>query len=470
LKSKEGSQLSFQEIMESLQIELVKQKIHEQHPDVSGNVDTVAFCFGNVMKVSPHPYNLVEVNDANKIKFESAYMLPLVTVKSKYNLYEITDLNMTKKTATIIIDEILPNDIIVTFSELSTSLGKKKRFRAVEVYHEIGDIKNYVKVFVDHDDNELLKLLKRKLKNPKGDMYSNRRSYPVKKLPPTAFISVSEHRKDYDVKVKLVDHVLTVKDKDDNLVCPMVKLDFDLNIYLVASYIASYAHWNMLHKLSSNENAPITAEKGLIIDENSLKLVMYGEREHNKFNREIQPKAVSNEGYEFHLNWVKSSTEAFNLCFNADVKTRCHLRLIYLDLNYNTVEIEGARHTLNPGELNNIILIQNQILEIEKIVEKGGKWCNPFFELRIFLCSLKPERDMLGVESEGILEADFKNSKGEEVGNPPDRALKARDGSEKPWWVCIPIKIYVKELEKYARLDSDQDLCKGIREVCKIGF
>jgi len=84
-------------------------------------------------------------------------------------------------------------------------------------------------------------------------MFTNRKRYPVKQLPPTAFIILSD-KENYDVKINHNDGFLTVKDRQDELICPKVKLEEKFSVNLLASYIASYAHYQMVQMCSSTKN------------------------------------------------------------------------------------------------------------------------------------------------------------------------------------------------------------------------
>lgn len=482
LGDSEGNKLSSLELMDEVTTSIKRvYRIRDQNPDVSGNIDKIAFCFKNIMRVSPHPYHVVEVaetkGESMKLKFMTAYMLPFLTKNSKYALYETTDAEMTSVVATIEIEACRSGNNVATTKLLSRSsvdfsqediIGKK--FRAVEINHETGDEKHYVKVYVDNDTgNEILYYLEDALSDMKKTMFEKRKSFPVKVLPLMAFVIVVFKEDESDIVVKLSnDNVMSVMNREGQLVCPQVEVKTSLEVYLVASYIASYSNWNMWHNLS-NPCTSISPENGLSMGENSLKIDIYGKDNiSSDYNRLIRPRnVIAEEGYVYDLEWDENAkygpaTEPFKIKFSADFKQKCHIFLVELDLNYTVIQNPKYKRSLE-GNLNNMVLTEKAIqLPIEGIMKEGDKWSRPYFELRV-LVSVDDETladGKLGVLSggaasvfsAGINKADYENvTKGEEFEfSDSERAIVEVNENESCTWACIPIKFYVNELEKYS--------------------
>jgi len=312
---------------------------------------------------------------------------------------------------------------------------------------------------VCNDEEDLkLKCLVEKLDRLKEDMFTNRRRYPVEQLPPTAFIILS-NKENCDVEINHDDGFLTVKNRHDELICPKVKSEEKFSVNLLASYIASYAHYQMVQMRSSENMEVQFCDDWEKRDKKkkSLKLVMKGKDENGKYNRDIEPR-ITKEGYEFNLEYLSGGknpgSEDFHLHLNTDLKSRCYLYCVYFDPSLKVVE-QLMNHELLLGEQQDLQLSESSMfVSINEIVKNinRGKWCKPFFEYQLFLCSKKLEDRMKGIESMGVAEPYYAYTEGTDE-KESDRESGSRDKSEDNFqWTRISIKIRMKELtDNYAR-------------------
>jgi len=179
-----------------------------------------------------------------------------------------------------------------------------------------------------------------------------------------------------------------------------------------------------------------------------------------EYNREIEPDITNEEGYEFNLEYVDNEgqpgSEDFQLYLNTDLKCPFYLYCVYFDPGLKVEQkTDVSIHKLGSGEQRNLQLFQDPYyVDFNGIVKNidHGKWCNPFFEFQLFLCSEKLEDGMKGVESEGITEPDYTYTEGGKCTEESRDAGPRKSKKKKVEWRRISIKIRMKELtDKYAR-------------------
>lgn len=470
--------LSFLQIMEKLMEALKDQDPKkEQNPDISGNIDTVAFCMKNLTIGSPHPYILTEVvstsNDKalTEIRFLSAYMLPLVTKGSEFHLYDVLDSTMSSSLGTVKVDEISKDNLAkVTVSDVAEDVifSENKVLRAVQVYHshETGNSKYYTKVKVNGTSPELEKL-RDILRDTRRSMFHGRMKVPVKALPPSSFAILLEDDNDAaDITIQMSnDKLISVSDKEGMLVLPRVELEplepstiDEKKLYLVASYISSYAHWNMVHRLSNP----------------STKIMDGGK---NKFQFSVlkgkDGVAISpnDEGvYELDWNSREDESEEFQICAKIDSDETFAIMVAELDVDHGVYYNQKYFEEVSPSNVYRFSLFnrKNMSLCIADVVkESNDKWCTPYFEWKVVISTVRKtaggslEEGMKFLESEGVLLPDY--SECEEL-DPNEKFLARRKGRAKEQkvfaedWTCFSFKFTVPKLGEYARTTNTADL------------
>jgi len=401
------------------------------------------------------------------LKFRTAYMLPFLTVNSEYALYMIEDAEMTSMVATIQIEDHGSGDNIVKAKVLKSNSSIEDTLRAVEIHHEstTGDEKNYVKVYIDNDSGtEYMYELEDALNEVKKIMFENRKSFPVEVLPLTAFVMTVDEKDESDIVVSISDDdIVSVRNCEGKLVCPQVAVKSIEEAYLVTSYIASYSNWNMWHNIS-NPSTSLSPDGWLSMGDNSLKINIYG-KNGDDYSRLITPKRVTDkEGYVYELEWNTNGkdgpeTELFKIKFDSDFKEDLHIFLVELDLNYTIIQDPKYHQVVKAGENDEMVLIKKPIaLPIDDIMmdQELGKWCRPYFEFKVFVSvddETLSDGKLGNLFRDNKLSAGIKKAYYENVvkGEKDKFERESRESSDpvKREWAVIPIKIYVKELEKY---------------------
>ena len=185
--------------MDKLGDELKEQN---QSPDMSGTIDTVAFCIKNIVNQSWYPYIKVDIEPgSDDVVLDLPLMLPYLTQGSKYALYGLEDVEMNKCLGTFVIEEVngTQNAEVCFHESVNDQFLDKITLRAVEISHkpDMNNLQHYTGVFVqDHPAHEDLKRI---LSDLKAEMYLQRNKFPVKDLPKSCFIRLVEDRVSADI-------------------------------------------------------------------------------------------------------------------------------------------------------------------------------------------------------------------------------------------------------------------------------
>jgi len=459
-------------------VQLKEQLIHQlseqkQTPDIDGNVDTVAFCIDSLILKSPLPYTNVDINPiCNDVVFDLPLMLPYVTKGSEYTLFEISDGKMDNASAVgkFTVDKVMnTSKAKVRFSEKYNGFEEPKRLRAVETMHNPDDteLQHYTKVFVEN--GFVLETLKRILSNLKAEMYDNRNKFPVKDLPKSCFIKVVEDEKDADVFVcysaTQASHI-SVKNTNGELLLPLVEIDAEKflqdqertlegEVHLVASYIASYAHWNMVQRLENKKTqlsediikVDVVDQDGNIVEKNS-------------------------EGY-YDMKWNENVDTTQDFSFKFELKSESNenylplINIVSLDVDYGVYNYDDVLKEKDSARIQTSPVWQ-ECSDIMKKYEDTEKWCNPFCEWKFFVSTLRNDDDdhmersclddaMGGIESKCLRPSDYSKCDyhaEEGTGKSRDKARR-REVLRKNDWTCISVKLkFDKFHNEYGRTSS----------------
>jgi len=474
------NQATFVQLVDQLGRQLMNQK---QTPGISGNVDTVAFCIDNLILKSPLPYTNIDIKPkGNDVSFDLPLMLPYVTKGSEYILFETSDVYMDHVVGKFTVDRVINNsEATVKFSEIYNGFGEKKlevkneakRLRAVEILHNPAtDDKQeyYTNVFVQ-DDFELAKL-QYILSNLKAEMYLHRNKFPVEDLPRSCFIKIVEEESLADMIVSYSEDdessssqasYISMKNSNGELLLPKVLIDAkrglqdgetktsEGEVRLVASYIASHAHWNMVQRLEN---------KSTQLSDAVIKV--------NVFNQHDKIVEKNSEGY-YDMDWDygNDATEEFSFKFELDSKEDYLLNIVSLDVDYGVYNYEYEEQDEKRSQSKSY---DQYCSDIMKKYKGTQKWCNPLSEWKFFISTVRNNHDnndekgrldqaMGSIESKCLKPSNYSkyvyDDKSEDTWLFRDKARAKKERPKTNDWTCISVKLKFSEFyDEYGRVPS----------------